>query len=94
MFAALGLRLSGSDAAWRCNRQESDRARIGRDARTHGGAGVRAGGCVCGRAGIAGGRSWPEVRWPGAAGAAGMQLGSEDGRFDFIRAAIAGTLVR
>jgi len=80
------LRHVSSDTAWRCSRQESDRAGIaGRlHARVAGGprSRLRSGGRVCGRL------------WPGAARAVGMQLGSEDGRIDFIRAEIAGTLAR
>jgi len=50
VLAVLGHRLSGSDAAWRCNRQESDRAGWVRGRPLARGAGGPHG-SACGRAG-------------------------------------------
>ncbi len=62
MLTVLGLRLGGSDAAWRCSRLESDGVEMATRARTHGGPEV---GCdAVGQACV-----WPLV--------AGMPAGRE-----------------
>jgi len=46
VLAVLGHRLSGSDAAWRCNRQESDRAEMAGTPARQGGREARLGGIL------------------------------------------------